>query len=108
MKKRLLMTFGIVAILVGCTTTQQTITEKTLSGLEIATTGAYDAYTALVVKGALPTNDLPKVSHAYNDFQAAEQVAVLAAQNNTNALATTNLVEESAAVINLITTIQGK
>lgn len=99
-----LLTFGIVT---GCNTTQQTTAYKTLYGLEVATTGAFKAYDSAVISGAIPTNSVPQVSHAFNDFQSAMTVAVLAAQNNTNALAPANLVAESTAVINLITTVTG-
>jgi hypothetical protein len=104
---RLLFVAILAAAIVGCTTSQQTTAYKTLYGLEVATTGAYDGYTAAVIKGAIPTNSVPQVSHAFNDFQAAMGVAVVAAQNNTNALASANLVTESTAVINLITTVTG-
>jgi hypothetical protein len=97
----------VAAINTSCTTSQQTTAYKTLYGLEVATTGAYDAYSKAVIAGSVPTNDVPKVSHAFNDFQAGMQAAVVAVQNNTNALAPANLVSESDAVINLITTING-
>ena len=103
----ILVTLFTTLIVIGCTTTQQTTAYQTLYGLEVATTGAYDGYTAAVIKGAIPTNSVPQVSKAFNDFQAAEQVAVIAAANNTNALAPANLVTESTAVINLITTVTG-
>lgn len=106
MKKYLCIAVLVVG-LAGCTTNQQTVAGKTLYGLEVATTGAYDGYDKAVIAGNVPTNDVPKISHAYNDFQAAMVVAILAAQNNTNALAPANLANESAAVINLITTVTG-
>lgn len=87
----------------GCTSTQQTVAYKTLYGIEVATTGAYDGYTASVIKGLLPTNNVPKISHAYNDFQSAMGVAVALAQNNSNAIAPPALVSQSTAVIQLIT-----
>lgn len=104
MKLRLL-TIALGLILAGCSTGSVNIANKTLTGLEVATTGAYDTYDALVIKGSLPTNDVPKISRAYNDFQASMQVASVLAQNNTNILATTNLVTASEKVINLITTV---
>lgn len=107
MKQLLTILSLFIACLIGCTTTQQSVTYKTLFGLETATVGAYDAYSASVIKGAIATNDVPKVSHVFNDFQASMQVAIVAAQNNTNALAPASLVQESDAVINLITTITG-
>jgi hypothetical protein len=99
--------FGISGFFIGCTTSQQTAAYNTLSGLETGTTAAYNAYLTLVVQGKVTTNAVPQVSHAYNDFQAAMVIATVSAQNNTNALAPTNLVTEAAAVVNLITTIEG-
>lgn len=93
---------------IGCTATQQTVTYKTLSGLEISTTGAYDAYAGLAIKGTVATNDIPAVSKAYNDFQSGMHLAVVVARNDTNALAPQALIDQSAAVINLIGTVKGK
>lgn len=91
---------------IGCTTTQQTAAYNTLSGLETGTTAAYNAYLTLVAQGTVSTNSVPQVSHDFNDFQSAMVLAVLAAQNNTNALAPTNLVAEAAAVVSLINTVE--
>lgn len=96
-----------VAVIIGCTATQQTITIKTIGSLEAATDAAYKGYIALVLQGKLATNDVPKVAHAFNDFQAAALLATITAKNNTNALAPDALIEESGAVVNLITTIKG-
>jgi len=106
--KYLLFLIACIAVVVGCSTTQQTVTEKTIFGLEVTTSAAYDAYSLAVIKGAVPTNDLPKISAAFNDFQQAVQVAVVISQNNSNALAPANLATESAAVISLIQTIETK
>lgn len=88
----------------GCTTSQQTTAFKTLGTLEDTTTAAVDQYYAGVVKGTFSTNSMATVSKAYNDFQAAMALAIDAVQNNTNALAPPNLVQESTDLINLITT----
>jgi hypothetical protein len=104
---KLISIIALGLILAGCSTSQVNIAQKTLTGLEVATTGAYDSYTALVIKGSLATNNVPAISHAFNDFEASMQVAIVVAQANTNALATTNLVIASEKVINLITTVTG-
>jgi hypothetical protein len=96
---------GSLAI-TGCTTTQQQTTYNTLYTVEHATVTAYDGYVGLVVGGTLPTNGVPRVSKAFNTFQASFLVALDAAQYNTNALAPSSLVVESQDVINLIANIK--
>lgn len=96
----------IVIGLYGCTTNQQKIALNTLGTLEQTTTAAVDAYDSLVIKGTVPTNDVPRVSKAYNTFQASMLVALDAVQFNTNAVSPPSLVVESQDVINLITTIE--
>lgn len=91
----------------GCTSSQQTNTYKTLYGLEVATSAAYDAYSTEIIAGKVATNDLPKVSHAFDYFQSGMRLAVDAAQSNSNALAPSSLVIESQDIINIISTIKG-
>jgi hypothetical protein len=107
----LMMSLAILPVAlvpVGCTTSQQTLTYKTLYTLETSTTAAYDSYLALVVNGTLATNAVPAVSAKFNLFQASFLVALSAAQYNTNALAPASLAQESADVINLINVIKTK
>lgn len=116
MKKLLLplsLLVGIIAIsavllVEGCTSTQQRTTANTLQSLEAGATQAVASYYDGVLKGVISTNDVPKVAHAYNDFQAAYALAVVTAQNNTNALAPAALVQEATALGNLITTVSHK
>ena len=103
-----LYAIAFALILAGCTTPQQTVTYNTMSGLEQSVTAAVDAYDALVIKGAIPTNDVPKVTRAYNLFQASFVIALDAARYNTNAVAPPNLAVEAGDVINLINTITKK
>lgn len=86
----------------GCTTSQQTTSFNTLYSLEHTTTAAYDGYVAAIIKGQASTNGLPKISKAFNTFQASMAVALDAVQNSTNALAPPNLVIESQDLLNLI------
>jgi hypothetical protein len=99
---------AIVLLMVACTTTQQTTSYKTLFSLEHSTVAAYDSYAALVIRGTLPTNDVAKVSKAFNVFQASALPALDAVQYNTNALAPDALIIEAQDLINLITTIKAK
>ena len=94
----------LLAGLAGCTTTQQTTAFKTLSTVETTTTAAVDGYYAATIKGIAPTNGIPQVSHAYNDFQKAFIVALDAAQFQTNALAPAALQQEGADVVSLVGT----
>lgn len=93
----------------GCLTPkQQKVTYQTLGGLEVASTAVYDSYLTLVFTGKLATNDVPTVSHAYNDFQTSMVFAIVTAKNNTNALAPDALKAEADALVNLITTVKLK
>ena len=93
-----------VALMPACSSTQQTVTYKTLYSLENLTLTAYDAYMDHVIAGKTRTNDVPKISKAFNTFQASMATAVDAAQFNTNALAPTSLMILSEDLINLINT----
>jgi hypothetical protein len=99
-------TIAITTVTTGCKTSQQQVVFNSLYTVEHATVTAYDGYVGLVVSGQLPTNDVPRVSKAFNTYQASFIVALDAAQFNTNALAPANLIIESQDVINLITTIK--
>jgi len=107
MKKLIISLCACSAIIIGCTTSQQTTTYKTLFSLEQTTTAAYDTYLALVVNGQIPTNGMPTIAHAYNTFHAASIVALDGVQYNTNALAPLNLLTESQDIINLIAVAKG-
>ena len=107
MKKSLAITSLTVALIIGCTTPQQTTTFNTIASLEQTTHAAYQGYLALVLKGSVRTNDVPQVSKIYNDFQAGVILAATINQSNTNALAPSNLVDESIALVNLINTVKG-
>jgi hypothetical protein len=82
------------------------ITHNTLFSIERATIGAVDSYDSLVISGALPTNDVPKVSQAFNAFQLSMQLAIAVAHGNTNAIAPPSLALESANLINTINQIK--
>ena len=96
-----------LALHLGCTTSQQRVTFNTLYSIEQGTTSALDGYDSLVIQGKISTNDVPKVSAAYNKFQTAFLVALDAARYNTNAIAPPSLVVESEDVVNLINSLKG-
>ena len=99
---------AIGAISTGCTTNQQKIAYNTLYSVEKTTTAAYDSYIDTVIKGISTKDGVPRVSKAYNTFQASFLLALDAAQYNTNALAPAALMVESMDVINLINQVKGK
>ena len=104
---RNLFVIGALAVLVGCAGTPQKVAYNTLYSLEVATQKALDAYDTGVVKGVIPTNDVPRISALYNKFQASFIVALDAVQYNTNAAAPPNLIIESQDVVNAINVITG-
>jgi hypothetical protein len=106
--KTILATLAICAVLIGCTTSQQSTAFKTLASAEATVNLANDSYQTLVIKGAIPTNTVPQVSKLYNDFQASELLALDAVQFNTNALSPTALVVEGQDFVNLINSIKLK
>jgi hypothetical protein len=102
----LLLTAGF--LVAGCTSSQQRVAFNTLYSVEQTTRVAVDAYDMEIAMGNVPTNDVPRVSAAFNTFQAAFLVALDAAEFNTNAIAPPNLVIEGEDVVNLITTLKNK
>jgi len=98
---------GFLATGMTCNQNQQTATFNTLYSLEKSTVAAYDGYLAAVLAGQARTNEVPKISHAFNDFQAAMVLAADTDQAGTNALAPPALVAQSADLLNLITVAKG-
>lgn len=92
----------LCTVAISCKNPQATAL-NTLATAEQSTTAAYDSYLALVIKGSIPTNDVPKFSHLYNQFQADMIIAIVAVQGNTNATAPANILSESTSLINQLT-----
>ena len=95
-------------LLTGCGTTAQRIAFNSLYTVETGTKSAYVGYMEGVTDGSIATNDVPKVSAAFNHFQASFLVALDAVQYNTNALAPAALIVEGQDVVNLIIELKGK
>lgn len=94
--------------LTGCKSpSAQTQVYKSLSTVATAVNSAYAAYLDLVVAGKVPTTNVASVSTSYQLFQSSLQVAVNAAQGNTNAVASQALLDAGAKVINDITLAKG-
>lgn len=82
----------------GCTRTQQRTAVNTLSSVGQATDAAIKAYLDQVVAGQVKTNDVPSVMARYSEFQAAYNLALIAATLNTNAPPTPEVTANSANV----------
>lgn len=104
--KKLLSLIGATiigaVIITGCSTSQQRTIYNTLASTEAAAQATTTGYFTAAAKGLADTNGIPQVSKAFNDFQAVMQVAVVVAQNNSNALAPANVVQELSVVISTV------
>jgi rhamnogalacturonyl hydrolase YesR len=106
--KKFLTSIALAAVLVGCSTTAQRQAVNTIGGVETSATALVDGYYTEVLKGNLPTNDVPTVSRAYDSLQASIKLSLTVVQNNTNALAPASLLTESMDLVNLVNQIKGK
>lgn len=97
-----------IAILAGCTTSQQTIQYKTIGATEAAVSGAFSAYVDLVAKGKIPTNSVPLVSRAFNGFQAAANTAVVSHNLSLTNLPPDDLVQIANNFILIVNAATGK
>lgn len=88
-------------VLVACKSPQQAA-YKTLYTVEHSTTAAYDGYLQGVVRGQFKTNDVPKVSKSYDQFQIGMQGAVELAQFDWSAIAPSNVVHLGTVVLKSI------
>lgn len=84
------------AAIVGCNTTQQRIAANTLSATHDVVQNGEEAYFIAAAKGQASTNGIPVVAGAYNKFQKVYVAAVDLAENNTNALAPANVLQEAS------------
>lgn len=85
----------VLMLMVACATNK---TFTTLSATEQAVTIGYSAYLDLVVAGKVPTNNVPTIARAYDDFQAAMKAAVLFSQT-TNAPVTQTVIEAATTIL---------
>lgn len=99
MRKLIPVFFLSALFLIGCATRTA---YNTLATVGYTVDSAVSAYFDGVVKGSFPTNGVPKVSLAYNLFQADYRVALKIAQYNTNAIAPPNILVDQQNVLNTI------
>lgn len=92
----------VAGLVDGCSTSQQRIAANTLSATHDVVQNGEELYFIATAKGQASTNGIPVVAGAYNKFQKVYVAAVDLAQNNTNALAPANVLQEAtdfAAVV---------
>lgn len=97
---------AVPLVLTSCSTSQQRITYNTLASVGMTVNSTYSGYLDGVVQGKVGTNDVPRVSVLYNQFQAAYAVAISAAQFNPTNIAPQNVVDLATQIVNLIATIK--
>ena len=97
---------AVPLVLTSCTTSQQRITYNTLASVGMSVNSAYSGYLDGVVSGKVGTNNVPKVSVLYNQFQAAYAVAISAAQFNPTNIAPQNVVDLANQVVSFIATLK--
>ncbi len=106
MKKYILTLVLLVAPLAfvqGCKSpTQQKLAVTTLASVHDTVDAAYKAYVTTVLKGSTPTNDLPRVSAYYRNFQEIFAVAVLSVNASTNAPVPQAVFDAQARLINAV------
>ncbi len=96
-----------IACLVACTTTQKKTAYNTLYSLEVSTGAAYRGYLTEVVTGKVTTNNVPRVSGAYNKFQIGVNTAAEAVQFNWSNAAPAAVIGLAGEVLNAIIEAKG-
>lgn len=92
-----------------CTPTQQRTAYNTISSAEISTRAAFDAYLDQELRQTPPNLDnLKTAAQAFNSFQLAEQVAIAAANGNTNAPAPAALLLKRDAAVSTFISLKPK
>lgn len=98
------LSLALLVGVAGCTTSQQRTNYNTLASVEATATATVQGYYVACAKGFADTNGIPRVTKAYNEFQGVMQVAVVFAQNNSNALASASVMQELSAVVSAVAT----
>ena len=96
----------VAPIMTGCSTSAQRATYNTLSTIGSGVNASYAAYLDGVIAGRIKTNDVPKVSRQYNEFQQAFAAAVQLVQFNTNAPASQPVLDAAARFANTVADAQ--
>lgn len=94
-----------IVLVAGCKTPQRTAF-NTIGALEQTANAAVDGYDTAVIKGLVSTNELPRISALFNQFQADAALAATVSQAGTNALAPASLAAELGNLTSVISTIK--
>lgn len=68
----------------GCKVTPQKAAVNTLTSVGLTANSAYQAYLQAVLQGSVATNEVPRITRLYTDFQQAFGVAASSARFATN------------------------
>lgn len=71
------------------------------------TDAAVKSYFDLVLAGLVPTNDVPKISKAYDEYQSLYRIAIRVARLNPNTPPDTNLTARSRALLHAVAEAKG-
>lgn len=94
-----------IPLLSSCGTTPQRTTFNTIGAAEVTASAAVDGYYTAVINKVAGTNQVPQVSQAFNQFQAAATLAATLDQAGTNAIAPAALNTELTQLLSLVATL---
>jgi hypothetical protein len=92
-----LSTILALLLFIGCVSNPQRKTYNSVWTVAVGVNESWKAYVDLVIAGQLPTNDVPKVAEAYNNFQLALKSASIGMMLDTNAPAPPELIATAGA-----------
>lgn len=101
-------TIALVALLfAGCATQQiQTTAFKTISAVDQGAKAMYGGYIVAAYKGFASTNQIPQITHIYQQIENDCVFAAITSQAGTNALATSNLQSELSSLSTAISSAE--
>lgn len=106
--RKLLLTLPVIALLMfGCSTAQRRIAHNSLATVGLTTDAAIKSYLDLVIQGQVSTDSVPVVARDYQIFQGAFNLALVAAQRDTNAIASAEVIRLSNVVLSDISVAKG-
>lgn len=98
----------IISVTPGCSTSQQRKAYNSLYSIGQTVDSAYKSYLDLVVSGKVATNDVPKISGYYADFQRTYGLAVSVAATTKSALPSPEVSSTANRILSAITQAKGK
>ena len=98
----------VLIVSLGCSTTGQRTAYNSIFTVQQTASVAVDGYYDLVIKGIVPTNNLPQVALRYNQLRKACLVAATTAEAGTNAIAPAALTAELTSLTAFILSLESK